>query len=139
MFAIETVCTQAASQLLSAHNAQSLIPFSNISVVTVVTRVMPSHNRELTGLPLRLIDGKACYWRLLRGFSCVALCYEVASFPGLPRFFTALLSTETEEQKKRGRPGNEASYEVLNFSPFIRRPVSRGKILLDKYQVEGVS
>ena len=58
----------------------------------------------------------------------------VASFPGLPRFFCSsvsvdnntrmrpkgsekrsppfrirvLLSTETEEQKKRGRPGNEA-------------------------------
>ena len=52
---------------------------------------------------------------------------HVASFPGLPRFFCSsvsvdnntrmrkpfrirvLLSTETEEQKKRGRPGNEAN------------------------------
>ena len=54
---------------------------------------------------------------------------NVASFPGLPRFFCSsvsvdnntrmrkggeirirvLLSTETEEQKKRGRPGNEAT------------------------------
>ena len=45
---------------------------------------------------------------------------KVASFPGLPRFLCSsvsiihgcgrvLLSTETEEQKKRGRPGNEAT------------------------------
>ena len=59
-------------------------------------------------------------------------CETVASFPGLPRFFCSLvsvdniihgsgraafrirvlLSTETEEQKKRGRPGNEASETV---------------------------
>ena len=34
----------------------------------------------------------------------------IASFPGLPRFFCSSVSvdTETEEQKKRGRPGNEA-------------------------------
>ena len=61
----------------------------------------------------------------------VGLSY-VASFPGLPRFFYSSvsvdnntrmrkgfsppfrirvsLSTETEEQKKRGRPGNEARF-----------------------------
>ena len=58
----------------------------------------------------------------------------VASFPGLPVFFVlqfpltiihgcgraafrirVLLSTETEEQKKRGRPGNEASTLVCRW------------------------
>ena len=57
----------------------------------------------------------------------------IASFPGLPRFFcssvsvdnntrmrkgrpsASVLSTETEEQKKRGRPGNEAM-KLRHFS-----------------------
>ena len=67
----------------------------------------------------------------------------VASFPGLPRFFcssvsvdnntrmrkgrpsaSVLLSTETEEQKKRGRPGNEAR----NVVPLVKNQLS---LLLD--------
>ena len=71
--------------------------------------------------PIRIYMGNVRHYTLL-----------LASFPGLPRFFCSsvsvdnntrmwkggekppfrirvLLSTETEEQKKRGRPGNEAT------------------------------
>ena len=53
---------------------------------------------------------------------CYRYTWLVASFPGLPRFFCSSvsidnntrirvsLSTETEDQKKRGRPGNEATW-----------------------------
>ena len=45
--------------------------------------------------------------------------FEVASFPGLPRFlFFSFRSEYTERKpknKKRGRPGNEAGFEVYVF------------------------
>ena len=54
-------------------------------------------------------------------YICTYVC--IASFPGLPRFFCSsvsvirvLLSTETEEQKKRGRPGNEAMYACVSLA-----------------------
>ena len=73
---------------------------------------------------------------------------QLASFPGLPHFFCSsvsvdnntrmrkggirvLLSTETEEQKKRGRPGNEATLQSQFSEPAVYVPSTFTYIVLN--------